>query len=311
MATPERTGSGTATPSTITLVYDEVDDDAGCANAFVPWAEIERRTRRRRLVISACVACALLVLVLAAVLWNANSHYSRGRDALAHGRYATAVEEFAAARFFTLPYRDAATLSARAQLSVAEETAAAASERRRRAAVTRLLEEADASLAQGNAAGAIAAIDAARRAVPDGPLPLATGSAGLTTRLTRHIRAAAGLDMAGGHWRRAVDLATAWLALRPADPDATALLATARSSVTLQAMLARARGAAAAGRWRTARRLARAVLDARRGFPGAAAVVAQARAALARKAAPKPAATTSPAAKSTAVAATPAAPPPP
>jgi hypothetical protein len=311
MATPERTDSGTATPSTIALVYGEVDNEADGAYAFVPWAEIERRARRRRLVICACVACTLLALVLAAVLWNANSHYSRGRAALASGRYATAVEEFAAARFFTLPYRDAATLSAKAQRSVAEETAAAASERRRRAAVTRLLEKADASLAQGNAAGAIAAINAARRAVPDGPLPLEVGSAGLTTRLTRHIRASAGLDLASGHWRRAADLASAWLALRPADTDATALLATARSSVTLQAMLARARAAAAAGRWRTARRLARAVLDARRGFPGAAAVVAQASAALARKAAPKAAATTSPAANSNPAAATPAAPPPP
>jgi hypothetical protein len=309
MATTDHTSSGTATPSEITYVYREIGSSSD--NAYVPWSEFERRARRRRLVVSACVACALLAAVLAAVLWNANAHYSRGRDALARGQYAAAVEEFAAARFFVLPYRDAAALGAKARRSVATATATATSERLRRATVTRLLMKADERLTQGKVAGVVAAIDDARRAVPNGPLPLAAGSAGLTTQLERHLHDVAERDLANGRWRLAVDLATAWLALRPADADATGLLAAARSGAVLQAKLAMARAAADAGRWRRARRLALAVLKAHKGFPGAAAVVAEARVALAPKPALKPAATTAPTPSSNQSPATPAAPPPP
>lgn len=281
------------------------------ADTSVPWFEIERRARRRRIVSAVSVAGALLVAVSAAVLWNANAHYARGRDMLADGRYATAVDEFAAARFFSLPYRDAAALEASAQRSLSAALTEARADRRLRATVTRLLEKAEEGLAQGNAAGVVAAVAAARRVVPDGPLPLAVGSEDLTTRLVRLLHSEASGDLAAGHWNRATQLATANLAVLPSDGDAADLLAAARTGAALQARLDKARSAAAAGRWRIALRLAQAVLAARKGFPGAAAVVAEARIALAPKPAPRPTAASAPAASSSSAGATAAAPPPP
>ena len=311
MATTDQTSSGTATSSALAFGDGKRDGDT-VADTYVPWSEYERRARRRRIIVSAAAACALLAAVLGAVVWNANVHYARGRDMLARGRYATAVEEFAAARVFALPYRDAAALGATAERSVAAATAAAAADRRLRATVTRLLEKADEKLAQGDAAGVLAAVGVARRVVPDGPLPVSTESAGLTTRLALHIKDVAERDLAGARWGPARSLAMALSSLQPGSADASRLLAEARSGAALQAKLVRARAAAAAGHWRTARRLALAVLDARKGFPGAAAVVAQATAALAPKPKPTPTrAATSAATNSSPPASTPAAPPPP
>jgi len=311
MATPDQTSSGTAASSAIVFGEERLRGDT-VADTYVPWFERERRARRLKIIVVASVACAVLVAVFSGVLWNANAHYERGRNALVRGQYYTAVDEFAGAYFFTFPYRDAAALGATAERSLALATAAAASDRRRRDTVTQLLQKADERLSQGNAAGVVEAIDAARRVVPDGPLPLAAEATGLSTQLALRIDAVAASDLAAARWNSAERLAMAWLALWPGTADATELLAAARSGAALQAKLARARAAAAAGHWRLARRLALAVLAARKDFPGAAAVVSEARAALAPKPAPAPAAATSPPPSSgSSVGTPPAAPPPP
>lgn len=252
-----------------------------------PWVTRERRARRWRTI--ACVAAVIAVaaVLLTAVVWNAETHYRQGRDALARGEYATAVEEFAAARLFVIPYRDAEALRAKADRSLAAVGAAAAAQRRREAKIERLLEKAGDRLTAGDTAGVAAAVAAARDIAPNGSLAVSTDAGDLVSGLARRFRDTIARRLEDGRWGDAERLASAWLTVEPASEAAASFLSTARDCASLQTKLDSARAAAANGRWHAALRIALAVLDRRAGFPGAATLVAQARTALA------PAATTS------------------
>ena len=273
------------------------------------WDDLKRRHRTRaRLLIGIVVAAAIAAGVLAMVA-SAAGHYERGRQAMAARHFGAAVEEFAAARILTFPYRDATALREQAQQELELDAANADVERQQRAALANLLRTAADKLEARAPDAVVAALREARILVPEGPLATTSGQIVMATRLASSLTAAGREALRGGHWGQAGTYGAALLLLDPADDGGLNLAERSRTATRLQDDLDAARGAARHGRWREALRLARAVLHRWPGFPGAAAVVTSARVALAPK--PTPSATAPPAPAPTAAAPAPPAPHPP
>ncbi len=257
------------------------------------WDALKRRHRTRvRLLIGIVVAAAIAAGVLAMVV-SAAGHYERGRQAMAARHFGAAVEEFAAARILTFPYRDATALREQAQLELELDAANADVERQQRAALANLLRTAADKLEARAPDAVVAALREARILVPEGPLATTSGQIVMATRLASSLTAAGREALRGGHWGQAGTYGAALLLLDPADDGGLNLADRSRTATRLQDDLDAARAAARHGRWREALRLARAVLHRWPGFPGAAAVVTSARVALAPK--PTPSATAAPA----------------
>ena len=257
------------------------------------WDAMSRRHRTRvRLLIGILVAAAIAAGVMAMVI-SAAGHYERGRQAMAARHFGAAVEEFAAARILTFPYRDAAALREQAQRELELDAARADVERQQRAALARLLRTAAEQVEKRAPDAVVAALREARILVPAGPLATTSGQTIMAARLASSLAAAGREALRGGHWKRAGTYGAALLILDPADQAGLGLAARSLKATRLQDDLDAARGAARQGRWRVALRLARAVLQRWPGFPGAAAVVTSARVALAPK--PSPSATAAPA----------------
>ncbi|NLE22621.1 MAG: hypothetical protein GX624_07575 [Actinobacteria bacterium] len=237
--------------------------------------------RRRRFIIVAVVVAVLLLEGVGVVVWNAQSHYSRGQSALAVGADALAAQEFSQATLLGLPYRDADALEAGAMASLTSDIEKREAEVARRGAVlTRLRRAADA-LAAGDAQAVLTAARAARKAglarVADDYPRVADTRRDLVGDVALAARAA----LEGSEWRDAGLLAAAVISLDGTSDEWTDLARRAEKGAELAAIVERARDAADRRAWRTALRLAEQVLARRSDFPGAAQVAERARAALA------------------------------
>lgn len=259
------------------------------ADAVAPPAgyDPDRSRRLRRRVAAAVVVVVLALEAVGALVWIADTHYERGKQALAGGLYQTAIQEFQAARVLVVPWRDATELEQQARQGLAQERARLRRARRHEARIAGLAGTATGQLQAGQWQAAARTVRSLRDLVPEGALGTqpATKAAvkELTSALTAKVRAA----LAAGRWERAGLLTGALVLLQPDAREAKRLAAEAALATVLQEQLDKARAAAAAGRWRRALRLALAVLARRPDFPGASQLADQARAALK----PKPAST--------------------
>lgn len=271
------------------------------------WDDPQRRARLRRRILYGALVGVLAAEIVGAFVWIAASHYDRGRQALAAGIYATAVDEFSAARILVVPYRDANALRGQAEKALAAEKDEREATRMRDAAMASLLREVGSRVSGGNAAGALAGLREARARVPEGPLSDVPATRSLADSLTRRLAREARAALASAHWHTAELFAAGLLLLSPARGDAAKLAQEASVGKALQAKLAEAKRAADRGRWQRCLVLALAVVKQRPDFPGASRLVARARAALA----PKASATPAPAVPATPAPPAPPQPPPP
>jgi hypothetical protein len=293
-------------------------EPCGVADNDRRWDAPWRAARRRAIVLRVGLAILAAALIVGALVWIADAHYSRGVYALRIQAYDLAVTEFSSAKILVFPYRNAKTLEEQARLALAAEHDRRAEASAKRAAIVALLQNAGDRLKTGEASGVLIAL----QAIDAADLRVALDGSGTARRsasaLAADLVAAAREALAKAKWRRVETYAAALLTLKPSSSVAPILAAEAKTGADLQAKLVRAKDAARGHKWREALRLALAVLAKRKGFPGAAAVVTDARSALKPK--PKPAATqAAPAATTTAAPAptggttssTPAQPPPP
>lgn len=264
------------------------------------WTDpLEASRKRLRVLRIVALVGIVLACLIGFPLWNAATHYARGRQALEAHSYSWAVIEFSAARVFALPYRDARSLEEQARSSALADDKLRRQADARRAAVIAQLEKAGTRLEADDAQGVLTtlqAIDTVRLQEAFDANEVVREEA---DALAEGLFAASGKALRGGAWGRAGRFAAALLVLEPSSARAVSLQALARTGQDLSAKVGEARDAARHGRWREALRIALAVLAVQKDFPGAAAVVADARHALAPK--PKPAATQPAPAASTAV----------
>ena len=179
------------------------------------WDDQKRRHRTRaRLLIGIVVAAAIAAGVLAMVA-SAAGHYERGRQAMAARHFGAAVEEFAAARILTFPYRDATALREQAQQELELDAANADVERQQRAALANLLRTAADQIEARAPDAVVAALREARILVPEGPLATTSGQIVMGTRLASSLTAAGREALRSGHWGQAGAYGTALLLLTP------------------------------------------------------------------------------------------------
>jgi hypothetical protein len=247
------------------------------------WADPSRAVRRRRRILQLVIVSLIVGCTLAALVWNASTHYARGTYALKIHSYDWAVEEFSAARILIFPYRDAQTLEEQARR--AEQAAAAAQKKEdaRRYEVVSHLTKARARLQVGDAAGVLTALQAIPAVNLQATLGGNSAARDAADELIDNLAVASRTALANRDWGDAQRFAAAILVLEPTSDAGATLNSRAQTGLNLSAKLGKAKDAARRGQWREAKRLGLAVLAVNKDFPGAATVVAQAKKALAPK----------------------------
>jgi cell division septation protein DedD len=273
-----------------------------------------RRARARRVALVVLAVVFVVALVIGMQFDLAAVRYGSGVEALKIHSYSRAAREFAAARVFGFPYRDARALEEQASRAAVGDVALRGQSEALRVAIVARLQKAGARLAAGDAGGVLKTLQGIDQNDLQATLTSSETVRESADALALDLGAASRKALGNAAWGRAGHFAAALLLLEPSSKRAAALRAHARTGEDLSAELGQAKDAARRGKWRAALRLALAVLARQKGFPGAAAVVADARHALAPKPAPvaaQPAQPAPPAQPATGGSTTPVAPQPP